>query len=222
MEQYIGEIRMVSFKYAPDRWALCNGQALPVNKNQALYSLIGNTYGGDTTNFNLPNLQGRVPVHVNSGTGMLPNSIPAASATLAASGGLPGFILTQAQMPAHTHDATFKGTGGGGSYTPPNVTVTVQGSSAAGTQSSPTGNYLAGSVATAPAKNLFVPGTAAGTLGNIAGVSAVVTGGSGGGITGGTVTNAVVGGTTPVNNLTPYLVVYFIIAISGEYPMNPN
>ncbi|MFZ1243626.1 MAG: tail fiber protein, partial [Azonexus sp.] len=62
-EPYIGEINLVSFDFAPKGWALCNGQLLPINQNQALFSILGTTYGGNgQTNFALPNLQGRTGV----------------------------------------------------------------------------------------------------------------------------------------------------------------
>jgi len=67
-EPFLGEIRQVSFGFPPKGWALCNGQLLPINQNQALFSILGTTYGGDgRVNFALPNLQGRVPMHVGDG-----------------------------------------------------------------------------------------------------------------------------------------------------------
>jgi len=216
MDAYMGMIFPWAMNWAPVNFMLCQGQLLPVTSYQALFSLLGTTYGGNgTTDFALPNLQGVFML----GAGQ--NIKTGQTYVEAQTGGQLQTTLTVSQMPTHTHAATFQGTGGGGgSYTPPNVTVTVQASPAAGTQSSPTGNYLAGSVATAPAKNLFVPGTAAGTLGNIAGVSAVVTGGSasGGGITGGNVTVQPAGGTTPVPTMPPYLVLNYIICVYGIFP----
>src|SRR5688572_31307750 len=67
-EPFLSEIRIFSFNFAPKGWALCNGQLLPINQNQALFSLLGTTYGGNgQTNFALPNLQGKAPNHVGSG-----------------------------------------------------------------------------------------------------------------------------------------------------------
>src|SRR5438045_8264910 len=67
-EPFLSEIRIFSFNYAPKSWAMCNGQLLPINQNQALFSLLGTTYGGNgQTTFALPNLQGRIPIHVGSG-----------------------------------------------------------------------------------------------------------------------------------------------------------
>ena len=73
MDPFLGEIRMVGFNFAPSGWALCNGQTMSIQQYAALFSLLGTTYGGNgTTNFNLPNLQGRVPIHPGSGAGLSP------------------------------------------------------------------------------------------------------------------------------------------------------
>ena len=91
-EPFLSEIRIMSFAYAPKGWALCNGQLLPINQNQALFSLLGTTYGGDgRVNFGLPNLQARVPVHMGSGH------------TLGESGGEDAHTLTLAELPLHQH-----------------------------------------------------------------------------------------------------------------------
>jgi microcystin-dependent protein len=67
-EPFLSEIRIMSFGFPPKGWALCNGQLLPINQNQALFSLLGTTYGGDgRVNFGLPNLQGNAPIHMGSG-----------------------------------------------------------------------------------------------------------------------------------------------------------
>lgn len=96
-DPFIGEIRMFTGNYAPQNWALCNGQTLPINQNQALFSILGVTYGGDgVTNFQLPNLQGRVPVHPGSGTGLSPY-------TLGQAGGNETVQLTSDQLAPHLH-----------------------------------------------------------------------------------------------------------------------
>jgi microcystin-dependent protein len=210
-DQYLGEIRMVGFNFAPQGWALCNGQTLPISANNALFALLGTIYGGNgTTTFNLPDLQGRLPLHAGNGAGL-----PVYA--LGQKAGAQSVILTQQQMPQHTHVATFTPSGGGGT---PAVNVTVNGSSAAGTTSSPTGNYLAG-VASVPGHtpSLYVPAspTPAG-LGAIAGVSATISGVPDGS---GTVTNALAGGGLPVAIEPPYLAVYFIIALTGIFPTRP-
>lgn len=96
-EPFMGEIRLMSFNFAPQGWAFANGQLLPINQNQALFSLLGTTFGGNgQTNFALPNLQGRTPIHVGNGH------------TLGEVGGEVSHTLSMSEMPTHTH--TFRGT----------------------------------------------------------------------------------------------------------------
>jgi microcystin-dependent protein len=98
---YMGEVKIVSFNFAPKGWAECNGQLLPINQNQALFSLYGTTFGGDgRVNFGLPNLQGRASMH--RGAGHL----------LGETGGQQSHTLTQNEMPAHTHTLTAAGVQG--------------------------------------------------------------------------------------------------------------
>ncbi len=92
---FLAEIRIVSFNYAPRGWAECNGQLLPINQNQALFSLLGTTYGGDgRVNFALPDLRGRVAMHTG------------ASFTQGQVGGETAHTLTTAELPTHTHPVT--------------------------------------------------------------------------------------------------------------------
>lgn len=96
MDAFLGEIRTFSFSFAPKYWAQCNGQLLPVNQNQALFSLLGTTYGGNgTTTFGLPNLKGRVPLGMDAPSGGNYNRGTA--------GGSPMALISTAQTPAHTH-----------------------------------------------------------------------------------------------------------------------
>ena len=91
-EPFLSEIRIMSFGFPPKGWALCDGQLLPINQNQALFSLLGTTYGGDgRVNFGLPNLQGRVPIHMGSGH------------TLGERGGEQGHTLSISELPTHVH-----------------------------------------------------------------------------------------------------------------------
>jgi microcystin-dependent protein len=91
-EPFLSEIRIMSFGYAPRDWAMCNGQLLPINQNQALFSLLGTTYGGNgQTNFALPDLRGRTPIHEGSGH------------TLGERGGEQAHTLTISEMPTHIH-----------------------------------------------------------------------------------------------------------------------
>ena len=116
---YLGEIRMVSFSFAPKGWALCNGQTMPINQNQALFSLLGTTFGGDgRTTFLLPDLRGRTAMHVGTNGG--------GSTSWGQKGGEEMHALTPPEMPAHTH--------------------TPMASSAGPTASSPAGNFWASNI----------------------------------------------------------------------------
>lgn len=96
-DNFCGEIRMFAGNYAPQDWALCEGQTLQISQYETLYSLIGTTYGGNgTTTFNLPDLRGRVPVHMGTGTGLTQRII-------GQSLGTENVTMTVDTIPAHTH-----------------------------------------------------------------------------------------------------------------------
>jgi microcystin-dependent protein len=121
-DQFYGEIRMFGGNYAPQDWALCNGQALQISQYSTLYSLIGTTYGGDgVTTFNLPDLRGRVPIHMGTGSGLTPR-------TIAQSIGAESVTVTADTLPSHAH--------------------TLYAGSATGTLYDPAGNILAGCTTT--------------------------------------------------------------------------
>jgi microcystin-dependent protein len=91
-EPFLSELRLMSFDFAPKGWAMCNGQLLPINQNQALFSLLGTTFGGDgRVNFALPDLRGRTPIHVGSGH------------TLGERGGEQAHTLSIQEIPTHVH-----------------------------------------------------------------------------------------------------------------------
>ena len=93
-EPFLAEIRMVGFNFAPRGWAFCDGQILPINQNQSLYSLLGTTFGGDgRTSFALPDLRGRTPIHVGNGHNQGQKS------------GVETVTLSTAEIPAHQHVA---------------------------------------------------------------------------------------------------------------------
>ena len=105
-EPFLSEIRIFSFSYNPQGWAKCDGQLLPINQNQALFSLLGTTYGGNgQTNFGLPDLRGRVPMHVGNGL------------VLGQKAGEETHTVIASEMAAHTHQV--KASGDGPTVTPP-------------------------------------------------------------------------------------------------------
>jgi microcystin-dependent protein len=109
-EPFLAELRIMSFVFAPKGWALCNGQLLPINQNQALFSLLGTTFGGDgRVNFALPDLRARTPIHVGSGH------------TLGERGGETAHTLSISEIPAHTHVARASSTNGNAPTAPNNV-----------------------------------------------------------------------------------------------------
>jgi microcystin-dependent protein len=118
-DQYLGEIRMTGFNFAPQGWALCNGQTLPISSYNALFALIGTTYGGNgNTTFNLPNLQGRAPVHQGTGAGLSP-------AVIGESAGTETVTLQASNLPSHSQ------------------VIAPPVSNAAGTASTPVNGFLA-------------------------------------------------------------------------------
>jgi len=129
MEPFIGEIKMFGGTFAPKGYAFCDGSLLNISQWTALFSLLGTTYGGNgTTNFALPDLRGRVPVHQGQGPGRSPY-------VLGEVGGAEAVTLTTTQMPAHTHSAT--------------ATVTLNANGDRATASSPAGAVPAGTPANA-------------------------------------------------------------------------
>jgi microcystin-dependent protein len=106
-EPFLSEIRIFSFGFVPRGWAMCNGQLLPINQNQALFSLLGTTYGGDgRVNFALPDLRGRVPIHAG------------AAHTLGERGGEQAHTLSSTEMPTHVHQVNASTTASGGTDNP--------------------------------------------------------------------------------------------------------
>ena len=159
---FIGEVKMFSSNYAPRGWALCNGQSLPLQQNLPMFSLIGTTYGGNgSTNFNLPDLRSRTPLHWDQ-----------SSYSLGQPGGEVSHTLTTQEFPSHTHQA--------------------QGSSDNASSPVPTGKVLASAL------NLYTTPTATTPLLNP--------------------TIAPSGGNKPHENMSPYAVLNFCIALVGAFP----
>jgi microcystin-dependent protein len=160
-EPFLSEIKIVSFNFAPKGWALCNGQTLPINQNQALFALLGTTYGGNgQTTFNLPNLRGQVPIHEGNGH------------TLGEKGGTTSVTVNIQQLPTHLHPVNASPTNGN----------TV----------SPNNTFFGAAL------NVYRSPDQLTTL-LPASVSSV-------------------GGSQPHNNMMPYLVLNFIIALQGIFP----
>ena len=163
-EPFLSEIRLFSFNFPPKGWAFCNGQLLPINQNQALFSLLGTTYGGNgQTNFALPNLQGKLPLHEGNGH------------SLGETAGSSSVTVSLQQLPAHQH--------------------LMMASSTNADQPTGLNNYFGAALnAYAPPNNLTTLDPR-------------------------TVTS--VGGSQPHNNMMPYLVLNFCIALQGIFP-SPN
>jgi microcystin-dependent protein len=105
-QPYIGEIRMFAGNFAPAGWAFCDGQTIPISENDALFTLLGTTYGGDgQETFNLPNLQSRVPMHAGTGPGL-------GTYQLGEQAGVESVTLTVQQIPSHNHPQGCKNTDG--------------------------------------------------------------------------------------------------------------
>ena len=213
-EPFVGEIQYVAFNWAPQGWQPCNGQILQINTNQALFSLLNNQFGGNyPTTFALPDLRGRVPVHMGQGTGLT-------GYTFASKGGNEASILIANNLPPHTHPATATSTS---TSTVASGTTATSTLNAAVASDSPTagGNALANSnsamnkiySATAPTVAMK-PGSVTTTL-NSLGVNTNTT-------TNVTVNNNTTTTTPPAaSNLQPYLTLNAIIATNGIYPMRP-
>jgi microcystin-dependent protein len=160
-EPFIAEIKIISWNFPPKGWTFCNGQLLPINQNQALFSILGTTYGGDgMRTFGLPNLQGRSPFHVGNGI------------VLGEMGGETSHTLNISELPAHTHVPV-------GSATSPTVAP-------------PTNNIWASN------PNKSYSATINSAM-NPAGITAT-------------------GGNQPHENMSPYLVLNFVIALQGIFP----
>jgi microcystin-dependent protein len=139
-EPFIGEIRMFGGNFAPAGWAFCNGALLPISENDALFTLIGTTYGGDgQQTFALPDLQGRVPVHAGQGPGISQNY------QLGEKAGVENVTLTVQQMPVHTH-AFLASTAAAASNAAAGQVVAQSGQRAIYTQDSTTTNLAASAV----------------------------------------------------------------------------
>ncbi len=171
-DQFVAEIRLVGFNFAPAGWAFCDGQILPIAQNTALFSLLGTTYGGDGMNtFALPNLQGMTVLGAGQGSGLSYRDLGATS-------GSETVTLIPSEIPLHTH--------------------AVQAVDALGTTNAPAGNTWASARYGRLTEKTFS------TSGAAIAVSATAFAAAGGG--------------QPHNNMPPYLVMNYIIALQGVFP----
>jgi microcystin-dependent protein len=160
-EPFLGEIKIISWNFPPKGWTFCNGQLLPINQNQALFSILGTTFGGDgMRTFGLPNLQGRSPFHVGNGI------------VLGEMGGETSHTLNISEVPSHNHVPV-------GSSNNPSVAT-------------PAGNLWATQNSNPYASNF-----------NSSMNPQCIT---------------ATGGSQPHENMSPYLVLNFIIALQGIFP----
>lgn len=163
-EPFLSEIRLMSFVFPPKGWALCDGQLLPINQNQALFSLLGTTFGGDgRVNFALPDLRARVPIHVGSGH------------TLGERGGEQAHTLSIAELPQHAHSWNAK--------------------ASPATSGTPDATSM---LAASTGDNAWGPATNLGAMSP------------------GTIQNT--GGSQAHQNMQPFLVLSFCIALQGIFP----
>ncbi|KHT17945.1 hypothetical protein RC95_13330 [Pectobacterium brasiliense] len=192
--------------YCPNNTLETQGQLLPINTYQALYSLVGTTYGGDgRTTFGIPDLRGRSPIGLGQGPGLT-------NVVFGEKRGTETNTLTVSQMPIHSHLATFTPTAGTGTTNP----VVVNATTDKGTSATPTATANQLAMPDKPAALIYAAPGAASTQVPLAGVSG---GGSSGG--GGTVTVGNNGGSLPVSNIPPQTALRACIVLNGLYPPRP-
>jgi microcystin-dependent protein len=207
MEAYLGEIRAVAFNYPPRYWAACDGQIVPIGQNQALFALLGTRFGGDgISNFALPDLRGRVPMHFGALMGFV---FPMGSF-----GGAYQVTLNEQQMPTHNHGITMSG-GTTGIVGNASATMNVNNVTDDATASAPSNMYLG--VETTESGFYASGKDAAGSTLNPGAID-VNTSGLAVDMSGIQATIGDKGGSQPHLNTQPYLTLNFIICMDGEFP----
>lgn len=175
-EPFLSEIKIVSFNFPPKGWALCNGQFLPINQNQALFALLGTTYGGNgQTTFALPNLRGRLPIHMGNGH------------NLGEAAGSTSVTVNIQQLPTHLHGVQASQTA-----------ATADEGGQDGTNKFFAGATVFAQGGNTQTVNMYGQPASLSTL-----PSDMLTS---------------IGGSQPHNNMMPYLVLNFIIALQGIFP----
>lgn len=207
MDFLMGSIMQFGGNFAPRDWAYCQGQLIAISQNQALFAILGTTWGGDgRTNYGLPDLKGRVAVGIGQGTGLTP-------VYQARGFGTETTTIAIGQMPAHTHAATFTPTTSAG-----DTTVTVHAHNGNGDSDDANGNYWAtgGQPVGISGVSSNIKGYSTTTDTEMASGAVTVSGGSG--ITGGDVTVAATGGSTGVSIMQPSMGLSSIICLQGTFP----
>lgn len=210
-EPFVGEISYVGFNFAPVGWYQCDGQLLPISQYSALFSLLGTTYGGNgVTNFALPDMRGKVPVHQGQSPGY-PMYI------LGQTGGQENVALTINELPAHSHPATATSTSTSAVNPGAAATSTLKAANSDPNASTPQGNSLPQGARGANIYSTTAPSVSM----NAASIETTL---SGIGITTTTSTNVSVGnagGSQPFSIMQPYTTVNCIIAWQGVFPSRP-
>ena len=197
MQVFVGTVMTFGFNFAPAGWQFCAGQTLAISQYNALFALLGTTFGGNgVSTFQLPDMRGRIAISQGTGAGLTTRVMGETSGNENAS-------ILISNMPSHTHTATFTPSGGGGGY--------MVSTNTAGNKEIPsaTNNVLAGSPSGQTAAAIWGTSTPAPTI---------PLGGSSGGGGGGTVTNALTGNSTPLSIMNPFLAVNFSISLLGIFP----
>lgn len=211
MEPFVGEINYVAFNFAPQGWFQCDGQMLPINQYQALYSLIGTTYGGDgVTNFKLPDMRGKIPVHQGQRPG-------GSVFTLGQTSGAENATLTINNMPTHNHPAIATSISTSAVAPGASATSTLKAVNSDADQKNAVGNSLANAKGLNSAYSTAAPNVSM----NAASIETTL---NGLGIATTTNTNVevgIAGNSQPFSIMQPYTVVNCIIAWQGVYPSRP-
>lgn len=214
MEFMLGGIIQFGGDFSPKDWSFCQGQTLSISQNQALFAILGITFGGDgRTTFALPDLRSRVPI----GTGHAPGLT---AAVLGRTVGTEKNKLDVSQMPAHTHTSTFTGTGRSAEGTIKAATNTeIRVTAEEGDTNNPTNGYLALGINGKNGINIYKQSTASTSTLNSSAVSSTTTvTGDSGGITGGTIAIDSAGGNQLFSIMQPSLGMNFIISMQGFFP----
>jgi microcystin-dependent protein len=200
-DPYLGEIRMVGFNFAPNGWALCQGQLLAISQNSALFSLLGVYYGGNgVSTFQLPNLQGRTPVGVGQGVGL-------STINIGEIGGTENTTLTIANMPQHTHAATqTAGTATG------DIALPATTSTASSTETGVPGPTVVLGPISSGGRPIGLYSTATDSPTTLKPFSVTLQ------TTAGAITNSLTGNNVPVALRNPYVGINFCIALQGVFP----